>query len=98
MFEEGKPPMIQVCLLKRRRRGVKVDPKLGGQWNVKEKHLFTSSHFPLNNLLKLSIFDLEVLLYHGFRSLLMPFLHFPQSINYVYAFQCNKSFTPPLLI
>ncbi len=26
--------MIQVRLLKRRRREVKVDPKLGGQWNV----------------------------------------------------------------
>jgi hypothetical protein len=26
--------MIQVCLLKRRRRGMKVNPKLGGQWNV----------------------------------------------------------------
>ncbi len=31
-------------------------PLLGGQWNVKEKHLFTSSHFPPNNLLKPSIF------------------------------------------
>jgi hypothetical protein len=29
--------MIQVCLLKRRRREVKVDPKLGGQWKEKEK-------------------------------------------------------------
>jgi hypothetical protein len=26
--------MIQVRLLKNRRRGVKVDPKFGGQWNV----------------------------------------------------------------
>jgi hypothetical protein len=26
--------MIRVRLLKRRRREVKVDPKLGGQWNV----------------------------------------------------------------
>jgi len=25
-------------------------PKLGGQWKVKEKHLFTSSHFPPNKL------------------------------------------------
>jgi hypothetical protein len=40
--------MIHVHLLKRRRRKVKVDPKLGGQWNVKEKHLFNSSQFPLN--------------------------------------------------
>jgi hypothetical protein len=27
-------PMIRVRLLKRRRREVKVDPKLGGHWNV----------------------------------------------------------------
>jgi len=27
-------PMIRVRLLKRRRREVKVDPKLGGQWKV----------------------------------------------------------------
>jgi hypothetical protein len=27
-------PMIRVRLLKRRRRKVKVDPKLGGQWKV----------------------------------------------------------------
>jgi len=74
-------PMIQVRLLKKRRREVKVDPKLsgqwkdpklggqwkvpslvaigrfqawwplecsklGGHWNVKDKHLFTSSIFP----------------------------------------------------
>jgi len=26
--------MIQIRLLKRRRKEVKVDPKLGGQWNV----------------------------------------------------------------
>jgi len=26
------PPMIRVRLLKRRKREVKVDPKLGGQW------------------------------------------------------------------
>jgi hypothetical protein len=26
--------MIRVCLLKRRRKEVKVDPKLGGQWKV----------------------------------------------------------------
>jgi hypothetical protein len=29
-----EPPIIRVHLLKRRRREVKVDPKLGGQWNV----------------------------------------------------------------
>jgi hypothetical protein len=26
--------------------------KLGGQWKVKEKHFFTSSHFPPNNFTK----------------------------------------------
>jgi hypothetical protein len=35
--------MIQIFLLKRRRRKVKVDPKFGGQWNVKEKHFFPLS-------------------------------------------------------
>jgi hypothetical protein len=29
--------MIQVHLFKKRRRKVKVDPKLGGQWKEKEK-------------------------------------------------------------
>jgi hypothetical protein len=47
IFEaKREPPMIRVRLLKRRRRKVKVDPKLGGQWKVKEKTLFTSSIFP----------------------------------------------------
>jgi hypothetical protein len=38
-------------------------------------------------LLKPSIFsfDLTVLLYHGFKSLLTPFFPFPQFINYDYA-------------
>jgi hypothetical protein len=56
------PPIIQVRLLKRRRRYVKVDPKLGGQWKEKEKVLglvangrrrrrffSTSSTFPPSN-------------------------------------------------
>ncbi len=54
-----KPPMIRVCLLKRRRREVKVDPKLGGQWNVKEKthfHLFPLS--PQQTYLNLQLFFL----------------------------------------
>jgi hypothetical protein len=46
-----KPPMIQVCLLKRRKREVKVDSKLGGQWKVKEKLVFTSSIFPPTNFI-----------------------------------------------
>jgi hypothetical protein len=35
--EKRELSMIQVRLLKRRRREVKVDPKLGGQWKEKEK-------------------------------------------------------------
>jgi hypothetical protein len=35
--ENRKPPMILVRLLKRKKREVKVDPKLGGQWKVMEK-------------------------------------------------------------
>jgi hypothetical protein len=96
-----KPPMIRVHLLKRRRRGLKVDPKLGGQWKVKEKHLFTSSHFPPNKFylnLQFFSFDLKVLLYHGSRPLLLHFFLFPRSINYDFASQCNKSSTPSLSI
>ncbi len=67
-------------------------PMFGGQWKVpmfgeqwkkkekeKEKHLFTSSHFPSNKFyLNLHFFfDLKVLLYHGFRPLFMHFLSFP---------------------
>jgi hypothetical protein len=26
--------------------------KLGGQWKVKQKHFFTSSHFPPNNFIE----------------------------------------------
>jgi hypothetical protein len=40
LFPKGKReshPNIRVCLLKRRRRKVKVDPKLGGQWKEEEK-------------------------------------------------------------
>ncbi len=112
--------MIRVRLLKRRRREVKVDPKLvangmfqawwpmecsklGGQWNVKEKHIFTFSPFPTfppTILFKPSFFpfDLKVLLYHGFKPLLMHFFIFLWSINYDFASQCNKSYTPSLSI
>jgi hypothetical protein len=38
--KERDPPIIRVRLLKRRRREVKVDPKLGGQWKEKEKVLY----------------------------------------------------------
>ena len=119
--------MIRVCILKRKRREVKVDPKfgdqwnvpnlggqwnvpkLGGQWNVpslvangmKEKtpfHIFPLSLQQIYLNLQFFSFDLDVLFYHDDRLLLMPFLPFPRSINYDHAFQCNKSFTPSLLI
>jgi hypothetical protein len=35
--KERTHPNIQVRLLKRRRRKLKVDPKLGGQWKEEEK-------------------------------------------------------------
>ncbi len=79
--------------------------KLGGQWKVKEKHFFTSSHFPPNNftenfnfLFFIFSFDLKVLLYHGCRLLLTHLLPFLRSINYNCAYRCNKSSTPSLLI
>jgi hypothetical protein len=37
---------MRICLLKRRKRKVKVDPKLSGQWKEKEKVLFYL--FPLS--------------------------------------------------
>jgi hypothetical protein len=106
-YVRGKrePLMIQVCLLKRRRREVKVDPKLGGQWNVPSlvvngmwrKNTFSPlPTFP--PIINLQFFNLEILLYHGSRLLLMPFLRCPRSINYDYASRYNKSFTPSLSI
>jgi len=107
--EKRKFPLIRVRLIKRRRREVKVDPKLSGQWKVPSlvangrwrKNTF--SPFPISpqqTLLKPSIFsfDLMVLLYHGFKPLLTPSFPFFQSINYNCAPQCNKSFTPSLSI
>jgi hypothetical protein len=44
--EKKKTSIIRVRLLKRRRRKVKVDPKLGGQWKEKEKVVFYL--FPLS--------------------------------------------------
>jgi hypothetical protein len=41
---------------------------------------------------------LKVLLYHGSRSLLKPFLPFPWPINYNHTFWCNKSSTHSLFI
>jgi hypothetical protein len=43
------------------------------------KHFFTSSHFPPDNLylnLQIFSFDFIVLLYHGSKSLLTPFVSF----------------------
>jgi hypothetical protein len=88
---------------------VKVDPKLGGQWNVPSlvtngrwrKNTFSPLPiFPPTTLLKPSIFsfDLTVLLYYGFKPLLRPFFPFLWSINYDGALQCNKYFTPSLSI
>jgi hypothetical protein len=65
-YVRGKrdPPMIWVRLLKKRRKEVKVDSKLGGQWKVKDKHLFTSSHFPPNKFyLNLQFFPLILRFY-----------------------------------
>jgi hypothetical protein len=75
-------------------------PLLGGQWNMKEKPFSPLLIFPSTNLLKPSIFsfDLEVLFYHGLRSLFMPFLPFPRFINYKCASRRTKSFTPSLSI
>jgi hypothetical protein len=90
--------IIQFHLLKRRRRKVKVDPKLGGQWKEKEKviclvtngrrrrRLFsTFSHFPPKQLhldLHFLSFDIKVLLYRGPRPLFTHALPFPWPINY----------------
>jgi hypothetical protein len=61
-------------------------------------HLFLFS--PQQTLLKPSIFsfDLMILLYHGSKSLFTPIFPFLRSINYDFAHQCNKSFTPSLSI
>ncbi len=61
-------------------------------------HLFPLS--PQQTYLNLQFFsfDLEVLLYHGDKSLLTPFLPFPRSINYDCASWCNHSFTLSLSI
>jgi hypothetical protein len=68
---------------------------------VKDKHLFTSSHFSPNKFylnIQIFSFDLKVLLYHGSRSLFTHFIFFLWPINYDWAFQCNKSSTHSLLI
>jgi hypothetical protein len=85
--------MIQIHTfkLKEKERG-EGRPQLGGQWKVpmfggpwkekeknKKKHPFIYFHF-LHQQILLNFFfpiDLKVLLYHGSRSLLKPFLPFP---------------------
>jgi hypothetical protein len=94
--------MIQVRVLKRRKREVKVNPKLGGQWKEKKKVLLLSGQwkekekvifhlfplFPQITLPRLSFFsfDVKVLFYHGSRSLFTHFLPFPWPINYDHVF------------
>ncbi len=39
MSEEKEVPMIRVLFLKKKRKTMKVNPKLGGQWKVKKKVL-----------------------------------------------------------
>jgi hypothetical protein len=68
---------------------------------VKERHLFTSFHFPPNKFYwNLQFFPLtfEVLLYHGYRSLFTHFFPFLWSINYDCASQNNNSSTHSLSI
>jgi hypothetical protein len=74
--------------------------KLGDQWKVKEKHFSPLPTSPQQTLLKplFFSFDLTILLYHGSKLLFMPFFPFPRFINYDYTPQCNKPFTPSLLI
>jgi hypothetical protein len=74
--------------------------KLGGQWKVKEKHIFTSSIFPQQTYLPPQFFPfgLTFLLCHRPKSLLTPFFPFLRSINYNYTLQRNKSLTPSLSI
>jgi hypothetical protein len=73
---------------------------LGGQWKVKENTFLVLPISHQQTLFKPSIFSFNfmVLIYHGSKPLLMPFFPFPQSINYDYAPQCNKSCTPSLSI
>jgi hypothetical protein len=53
-------------------------PMFGGQWKEKEKHLFHLFSLPPQQILLKFFFsiDIKVLLYHGFRPLLMPFFLF----------------------
>jgi hypothetical protein len=58
--EREPPPIIRARLLKRRRREVKVDPMLGGPWNVKE-NTFSPLQIPPNNFtLNLQFFPLTL--------------------------------------
>ncbi len=102
-----KTSIIRVRLLKRRKRKVKVDPKLGGQWREKEKvfclvangrkrrrFFSTSSHFSPKQLrldLHFLSFTIKVLLYHGPRPLFTHSLAFPWPINYDCISWCHKS-------
>jgi hypothetical protein len=102
--------MIWIFLLNRRRRKeVKKDPNsatngrfqcLVANGRRRRNILFTFSHFPPNKFY-LNLFfsiNLKVLLYHGSRPLLTPFLPSSWPINYNHTFWCNKSFTHSLPI
>jgi len=83
---------------------VKVDPKLDGQWEEKEKvfclvangrrrFFSTSSHFPPKQLhlnLHFLSFDIKVLLYHGPRPLFTHAIPFPWPINYDHISWCHN--------
>jgi hypothetical protein len=83
--EKKEALIIRVRLLKRRRRKVKVDPKLGGQWKEKEKvffYFFSLSPKQFHLDLHFLSFDIKVLFYHGLRPLFTHSFPFPWPINY----------------
>ncbi len=88
MFEKKSPKLFKFMpLKKRRRKEVKENPNLvaNGRFQClvalgrrRKNIFFTSSHFPPNTCyLNFFSIDLKILLYHGSRPLLTPFLPFP---------------------
>jgi hypothetical protein len=59
-------------LFKRRRRKVKVDPKLGGQWKVKEKVPVLGGQWKVKEKVPHAWWPME-----GERKILFTSLHFP---------------------
>jgi hypothetical protein len=74
--KERTHPNIRVRLLKRRKRKVKVDPKLGGQWKEEEKVLFYLFHFSPKQLY-LNLHFLSFTLRFYFALVLGHYLHPP---------------------